>query len=92
MVYVIAYDLQKPNDKPKNYERVTETINANFTWCHLQKSVWLVRSELSASEIRDILAPHLKNGDVLFIARLKGNWASWGLGDRRNNWLHKSSF
>ena len=92
VVYVISYDLQAPNDGPEDYERVIETIKTNFTWCHLQKSVWLVRSDLSASEIRDKIISSLRDGDELFVGRLEGNWASWGLGDRRNTWLHKSSF
>ena len=92
MVYVIAYDLQEPNDTNEDYERIIKTIKNSFTWCHLQKSVWLVRSDSSAKEIRDILTPLIKNGDELFVARLQGNWATVGLGDRRNNWLHKSIF
>jgi hypothetical protein len=92
MVFVIAYDLRSPNDTAEDYERVIASIKANFTWCHLQKSVWLVDSALSASEIRESIKPTLYNGDELFVARLHGNWASWALGDRRNDWLRKRSF
>ncbi len=92
MVFVIAYDLRSPNDTAEDYERLIANIKANFTWCHLQKSVWLVESALSASEIRESIKPTLFNGDELFVARLQGNWASWTLGDRRNNWLRQRSF
>jgi hypothetical protein len=92
MIFVIAYDLHSPNDTPQDYERVIAAIKADFIWCHLQESVWLVRSALSASEIRESLKPALISGDSLFVARLQGNWASWALGDVRNTWLQQSSF
>ncbi len=92
MVFVIAYDLHSPNDTAEDYERLIKRIRADFTWCHLQKSVWLVESALSASEIRESLKPDLHNGDELFVARLHGNWATWAFGDRRNSWLRQRSF
>ena len=92
MVFVIAYDLRSPNDTAEDCERVIATIKASFTWCHLQKSVWLVESALNASEIRESIKPSLYEGDELFVARLQGNWATWAVGDRRNNWLRQRSF
>lgn len=92
MVFVIAYDLRSPNDTAEDYERVIASIKASFSWCHLQKSVWLVESALNASEIRESIKPALCSGDELFVARLQGNWATWAVGDRRNNWLRQRSF
>jgi hypothetical protein len=92
VTFVIAYDLREPNDTSQDYERVIAHIKKEFTWCHLQKSVWLVESALDASEIRESIKSTLYPNDVLFVARLQGNWASWALGDARNNWLHQRSF
>jgi hypothetical protein len=92
MVFVVAYDLISPNDTSQDYERVISGIKAKFNWCHLEKSVWLVESALNAAEIRETIKPTLYNGDKLFVARLHGNWASWTLGDQRNNWLKQCSF
>jgi hypothetical protein len=92
MIFLVAYDLREPNDTSEDYQRVIGYIKANFNWCHLEKSVWLVESALNASEIRDSIRTILYQTDVLFVARLQGNWASWALGDERNKWLTNRSF
>jgi hypothetical protein len=92
MVFVVAYDLHTPNDTPQDYERVIAQIKYDFSWCHLEKSVWLVDSALNASEIREKIRTALSQSDRLFVARLQGNWASWALGQERNNWLSGRSF
>jgi hypothetical protein len=92
MIFVIAYDLRSPNDTPQDYERVIAQIKYDFSWCHLEKSVWLVESALDAAEIREKIRTALFPDDVLFVARLQGNWASWALGQGRNNWLRERSF
>lgn len=92
MVFVVTYDLREPNDAPQDYERVISHIKANFAWCHLQKSVWLVDSALNAAEIRESIRITLHQNDLLLVARLQGNWASWALGDARNNWLRQRPF
>jgi hypothetical protein len=92
MVFIVAYDLRSPNDTSQDYERVIAHIKSNFNWCHLQKSVWLIESPLNATEIRESIRPTLYSNDVLLVARLQGNWASWALGDVRNNWLRQHSF
>ena len=92
MTFMIAYDLREPNDTPQDYERVIAHIKSNFTWCHLQKSVWLVESALNAAEVRDTIRTELYQTDILFVARLQGNWASWALGEPRTNWLRLRSF
>ena len=65
MVFVVTYDLREPNDAPQDYERVISHIKANFAWCHLQKSFWLVDSALNAAEIRESIRTTLHQNDLL---------------------------
>jgi hypothetical protein len=93
MVYLITYDLKSPNDTSVDYSRVINGIKENFgTWCHLEKSVWLVQSAQDAAAIRDLLIPYILFGDALFVARLSGNWASRSLTSTQNKWIHDRPF
>lgn len=93
VVHLITYDLKTPNDTPQDYERIITWIKqTSATWCHLEKSVWVVESAMDATEWRDSLKSALYPNDLLFVARLHGNWATWNLGDERNRWLHNRSF
>lgn len=92
MVFIVTYDLVEPNDTPKNYESLIEGIKSVFsTWCHIEKSAWLVKSDMKASEVRETLKAYLHEGDILFVGGLSGKWASWNLGDRRNQWIKDRS-
>ena len=93
MIHVLAYDLKEPNDKPADYERVIAAIKADFTsWCHIEQSVWLIDTTMNAGEVRDHMKNVLNTKDVLFVARLEGNWASVNFGDKRNQWLKERNF
>jgi hypothetical protein len=93
MVFLITYDLTTPNDTSSDYERVIDKIKTlSSAWCHIEKSVWLVDSALNAQEIRDEIKNCLYQSDILFIARLQGNWASWAFGAERNDWLKQRTF
>jgi hypothetical protein len=92
VIFVVTYDLKTPNDTESDYQRVFAAIKSCGPWCHIEKSVWLVRSDLDASEIRDYLKKSLYSTDVLFIGRLTGNWASFNLGQDRSNWLKQQTF
>ena len=93
MVHVVAYYLKSPNDTGADYERIIGAIKQQYpTWAHLEQSVWLVETAQDAGEVRETLKPFLNSKDVLFVARLNGNWATWNAGDERNNWPHDRTF
>jgi hypothetical protein len=93
LVHLVTYDLKSPNDDPEDYARVIEGLKSLYpTWCHVEKSVWLVETEQAASEVRDALKLLLRPSDVLLVVRLSGNWGSVNLGTKRSEWLKERTF
>ena len=83
--YLITYDLSKPGQAYTDLIKEIKSV-ANGYWHHLQ-SVWIIRSNLSAAQIRDRLRLHLDANDELLVAGLNGTWATKGLSTEANQWL-----
>jgi hypothetical protein len=92
VIFIVTYDLKSPNDTEVDYRRVINAIKGYGTWCHVEKSVWLVSADDEASSIRDHLKTTLYPSDVLFVGKLSGNWASFNLGPERSKWLKEKTF
>ena len=93
VVHIVTYDLKSPNDTAQDYERVIAGLKSLYeTWCHLEKSVWLVVTDQGAAEVRDSIKRFLYSTDVLFVGRLSGNWAGFNLGEERAQWLKGRTF
>ena len=86
--YVIAYDLHK---KGQNYDGVIKKIKSYGTWCHLQGSVWLVKTNSSAVNIRDNISSCLDANDKLMVAKLSGEAAWTGYSQQRSNWVKENA-
>ena len=82
--YIVTYDLMKSG---QNYECLTKKLKAYGTYCHLQQSVWLLRTDQSASQVRDNLATCLDSNDKLFVAKLSGEAAWIGYPETYSNWI-----
>jgi hypothetical protein len=91
VIHVVAYDLREPNT-PLDYTNIIDAIKAFATWCRIEKSVWLIMTDQPAANVRDSLKEHMRPTDVLFVAELKGSWASRNLGESRANWLKSKRF
>lgn len=85
--YLIGYDLNKPG---KDYTRLIQAIKDAFpTRWHELDSTWVVKTNLTAVQIRDRLKPPLiDNTDELLVVRLGGEWATSGVGQVGLTWLH----
>ena len=87
MVHLITYDLKAPNDKSSDYERVIGHIKASYpNWAHIEKSVWLVSTTQSSSQVRDQIKAALHADDALFVAKIT-DWATWNISMDVINWL-----
>lgn len=83
--YIIGYDL---NREGQDYDALIDKIKstANGWWHHLD-STWIIKSTLSASQIRDILKPLIDSNDELLVASLSGESAWAGFTEKGSQWL-----
>ena len=83
--FLIGYDLNKP---AQNYPDLINTIKKTFgTWWHHLDSTWIVKSDLTAVQIRDLLKPHIDKNDELLVAGLTGEAAWTGFNTKGSTWL-----
>lgn len=74
MIYVISYDLTKPN---RDYTSLYESIKGCGAWWHYLESTWLVSTQMSAAQIYERLAGSIDSDDRLLIMRAGGNRRGW---------------
>lgn len=86
--YLIGYDLNKAG---QNYEDLIDKIKSTFNyWWHHLDSTWIVKTDLQAVQIRDLLMPHIDSNDELLVVYL-GHEAAWvGFGDKGSQWLKEN--
>ncbi|MDU5933674.1 MAG: hypothetical protein E6Z08_01440 [Lacticaseibacillus rhamnosus] len=70
--YMISYDLDTPGQK---YDELFSAIKQfGGSYIKLQDSFWLVRNNLTPSEMCEKLSPVLDGNDELFICELQNNY------------------
>ncbi len=72
--YIISYDLYRPGN---NYSDLTAEIKRlGDDWEHPLANLWIVETDLSASEIRLSLGHYMVTGDKLYICEAGKDLAS----------------
>jgi hypothetical protein len=83
---LIGYDLNRPR-KESDYPNLFEAIKSCGVWWHYLDSTWIVKTEMTAEQIRDSLQKHIDSGDELLVATMTGEAAWAGLVQQAANWL-----
>lgn len=87
--FIIDYDLY---EEGQNYKKITSAIK-EFNYHKICKSSWIVKSELSATEIFNILKEAIDDNDVLFIFEInKNNYSGTDIKDVKEFIDSKSIF
>lgn len=84
--YLIGYDLNKTG---QDYETLINKIKGlTNTWWHCLDSTFIIKTDLTAVQIRDYLVSFIDSNDELLVARLSGE-AAWnnGFSDKCSDWL-----
>jgi len=87
--YLITYDLRKPG---RDYAALYRAIQSIASGCARPlESIWIVRSNYSAIQIRDQLNVHVDADDQVLVIRLaNGDWGSLRVANDANDWLSKN--
>ena len=91
MMYLVVLDL---NARPAaEYPDLERAIKALGNWSNRLKGAWIVEARMNASQIRDLLKPHIVAGqDRVFVARITKNWAGTNMGEGFPEWLKRRNF
>lgn len=82
--FIVTYDLHRTG---QNYECLSEKLKGYGNYCHLQGSVWLIRTSHTAVQIRDYLAGCIDSNDKVLVAELTGEMAWLGHSQVVSNWI-----
>lgn len=87
--FIITYDLKKPKrDYPSLHNGIKELSD---TWARISDSTWIVADgDLTTAKIRDRIRSVIDSNDELFVGRLTGEAAWFGLSDKQSRWLKKN--
>jgi hypothetical protein len=82
---MVGYDLNKPG---KDYATLIAKLKAFPNWWHHLDSTWLVKTNLSAVQVRDQLRPLMDASDELLVMNVTGDSAAWsGFDQKGSDWL-----
>jgi len=86
--YIISYDLLKPG---QDYSDLIQAIkDISGYWAKPLESFWIIKSDLSAVEIRDYLKGYMDQNDKVFVSTVGSTWAGWNLGQKVYDWLKEN--
>jgi hypothetical protein len=86
---LIAYDLVRAETSAE-YEKLFEMLKGFSSWARPQYSLWLVKSDMSAAQVRDQLAELLDSADKLLVMDVTGDSAAWkSLHADVSGWIQK---
>ena len=74
MVYLVSYDLRKPN---QNYEGLFEELKRSPAWWHYLDSTWLISTSESAAQIYHRLAIYINPPDNILIIQVTKDYYGW---------------
>lgn len=85
--HIISYDLI---GQGRDYETLHQKIKDIGTWWHCLESVWIVKSNNTAAQIRDYLGNYLDSNDKLLVIKVTNGWATKNLSSECNKWLNEN--
>lgn len=87
-VHWVNYDLNKAG---QDYDSLIKYLKSHQSWAKPLKSSFFVKTDLSASQLRDGIKKHIDETDDVVVVRVNGSgWATSGLSAKLNEWLREN--
>lgn len=84
----MAYDL---NETGQDYSKLIERIKEFGAWWHHLDSIWLIKTERSAVEVRNALGALMDANDELLVIDVTGRSRAWsGFSSRGGSWIKEN--
>ena len=81
MIYIVSYDLKTPG---RDYESLYEAIKGYSGWWHYLESTWIIKSDMSATDIANALHKKMDSNDYLLIVDITNK--------DKDGWLPKKAW
>lgn len=84
MVYIVTYDLIEPGQR---YQELIDMIKKKGPWAKLGESAYLIKSDLTPVQLRDVFKSALDGNDKLYVGQVNAPAAWAGLSDVVSKWV-----
>ena len=85
---LIGYDL---NRSGQDYDELIDALKSYPRWWHYLDSTWLIKTELSATAVRNTLGKLIDANDELLVVNVSNDpWASKGFNAKGTDWLRNN--
>jgi len=82
---LISYDLNRPH---QDYPKLLNKLKSYGTRWHHLDSLWIIKTNESAKDMRDTLKPLIDSDDELLVVNITDDAAAWsGFNDSGSKWL-----
>ncbi|HEV8634127.1 MAG TPA: SinR family protein [Chloroflexota bacterium] len=82
---LVTYDLNRPGQE---YGELIRHLKAYPSWWKHLYSTWLLRTPLTAEQVRDAVRQHLDVNDKLLVVDVTGAAFAWtGINAEGSNWI-----
>jgi len=85
--YIVTFEVAKAEVKTA----LKDLLKSYGSYCPINETSWAIKTDKTATQVRDHLIPAIETGDRLFVIR-SGTEAAWrnSYGDKFTDWLKKN--
>lgn len=85
--FLISYDLGVP-ETHSSYIALSNYLKSLYSsWARPVKSVWIIKSNKNAEQIRDEIKATLDYNDRLIVVEMSENWGTYNVSKEVTDWM-----